>query len=342
MHDASLLTILVPTYNRRELLERALASCFAQTDQRFRLLLIDNASSDGTAEVLLGLEGRPGVQVIRNERNLGPTASINKALRAVATPWVTILCDDDWLEPSFVAAARPVAEKSSADLIVLGFDCVRPDGTVESVSRFERQTLGLREAVTALELRQVPTAGVTGFLFRVPGYQAPYYPKGYWADSFLVLRAAVTNGLETVDGVHFHRLTWAGAESAPTVANLLCYFEALQRFQVDARNLLATHGQAAGSRVISRPMAGLVWYLTATIGTTSSLTLPELRGFFRASWSNDRRYLLHCLALTTLYLTGILHPISEPLRRRLFRNGPPSRMQRLWDSIRGPPRLRLR
>jgi len=63
-----LITVYMPTHNRLELLQRAVASVFAQTMQDFELIIVDDASSDDTFDYLQKLaEQDSRVIVLRNE-----------------------------------------------------------------------------------------------------------------------------------------------------------------------------------------------------------------------------------------------------------------------------------
>lgn len=63
---------VVVTWNRRELLERCLAAVLGQTLRPTRVVIVDNASDDGTATVLNDrYAALPGVQIVRTKTNIG-------------------------------------------------------------------------------------------------------------------------------------------------------------------------------------------------------------------------------------------------------------------------------
>src|ERR1700721_3791572 len=65
------ISVVLATYNRASLLPRAIASVLAQEGARFELIVVDDASTDGTQEYLATLAD-PRIRVVRAERNLGP------------------------------------------------------------------------------------------------------------------------------------------------------------------------------------------------------------------------------------------------------------------------------
>ncbi len=82
------LTIILPTYDRRHVLERSIGS-YLELARRWPLLVVDDGSHDGTAVWLAGL----GVDVLRLPHG-GLPAARNAGLRAAATPWVLFGEDD--------------------------------------------------------------------------------------------------------------------------------------------------------------------------------------------------------------------------------------------------------
>jgi glycosyltransferase involved in cell wall biosynthesis len=94
MTTAPAATFLMPTYNGLPFLHLAIESVLAQTFSGWRLLVVDDGSSDGSAEAAAEY-GDPRVRVLRSERNQGQTAALNRGLREVETEWVARLDQDD-------------------------------------------------------------------------------------------------------------------------------------------------------------------------------------------------------------------------------------------------------
>jgi Glycosyl transferase family 2 len=87
-------SVIIPTYNRRELVVRALSSIARQTASPEEVIVVDDASDDGTQ----GEAERRGARVIRHDRNAGTAAARNSGLSAATQPWVALLdSDDEWL-----------------------------------------------------------------------------------------------------------------------------------------------------------------------------------------------------------------------------------------------------
>ncbi|HET6884092.1 MAG TPA: glycosyltransferase [Pirellulales bacterium] len=94
------------THNRRDETLRSLAQLTA-LPERPRIVLVDNASTDGTAEAVAS--GYPQVEVLQAGANLG-AAGRNLALRRLDTPYVALCDDDTWWEPGSLRHAADVFE----------------------------------------------------------------------------------------------------------------------------------------------------------------------------------------------------------------------------------------
>jgi len=100
---APLVTIAIPTYNRAErYLPVALRSAIGQTYESTEILVVDNASTDDTADVVRAHE-HPGLRYVRQAKNVGPFRNFQRGLTEARGDYLVLLCDDDRLDPDFVA-----------------------------------------------------------------------------------------------------------------------------------------------------------------------------------------------------------------------------------------------
>lgn len=117
--------VVIPTYNRAALLARALASVRAQTVPAREVLVIDDGSTDDTADVCRAA-GLP----LRYERqaNAGPSAARNLGARLAQAPWIAFLDSDDLWAPTKLAeqgaalAVAPAARWSLTSAELIGLD----------------------------------------------------------------------------------------------------------------------------------------------------------------------------------------------------------------------------
>jgi glycosyltransferase involved in cell wall biosynthesis len=95
MHSEFTVSAIIPTYNRRSLLERALASILRQSRPPDEFLVIDDGSTDDTPEHIP--KRFPDVRYIRQETG-GVSAARNRGIREAKGEWLAFLdSDDEWL-----------------------------------------------------------------------------------------------------------------------------------------------------------------------------------------------------------------------------------------------------
>src|SRR4051794_10661406 len=139
----SRVTVVIPTYNRARFLPGAIGSVLVQTYGDFRLLIADNASDDGTREVVATYDD-PRIEYVRRPENLGITANHNLALQQVETPYCLIVPDDDLLFPEILERTVAVLDANPrAGMVHARFQVLDADGTV--LKEDEDWTYGLAE-----------------------------------------------------------------------------------------------------------------------------------------------------------------------------------------------------
>ena len=90
-------SVIIPTFNRADLLPRAVNSVLYQTFTDYEIIIVDDCSSDNTQDVMATLSG-PSIRQIRHDRNKGQSAAINTGIANARGEYVAFLDDDDeWL-----------------------------------------------------------------------------------------------------------------------------------------------------------------------------------------------------------------------------------------------------
>jgi GT2 family glycosyltransferase len=101
-------TIVIVNWNSGALLRRCVEHCLRQTVRADAIVVVDNASEDGSLD---GLDALPGVTVMRMDSNLGFAAGNNRAIAQCTTDWVALLNPDafpesKWLESLLAATVE--------------------------------------------------------------------------------------------------------------------------------------------------------------------------------------------------------------------------------------------
>ena len=96
-------TVITPNYNHARYLPRRLDSILNQTYQDFELIILDNASTDNSREVIESYAGDPGVKTIFNERNNGSTfKQWDLGLSHAHGDYIWFAESDDYAEPTIL------------------------------------------------------------------------------------------------------------------------------------------------------------------------------------------------------------------------------------------------
>ena len=122
------ISVILPVHNRADVLPRAIGSVLEQELRDFELIVIDDGSTDGSADVADAFEdGR--VRVIRLDRNRGGNVARNEGVRAAQAPLIAFLDSDDRYLPNKLAfVASEFERRPGLDLLVDSFIKVQPPG----------------------------------------------------------------------------------------------------------------------------------------------------------------------------------------------------------------------
>jgi len=113
-----LVSVVIPIFNARAYLNKALLSVSNQDYSAIELLLIDDGSTDGSIEIAQRFVERfPGSRLILG-KNLYASGGRNRGLEEATGKYVLFMDHDDWLDSEYLATVVPLAEKEFADVVV--------------------------------------------------------------------------------------------------------------------------------------------------------------------------------------------------------------------------------
>lgn len=147
-------TVIIPTYNRCDLLAECLDSLAAQTYTDFETLIIDDGSEEGIAAFTR--DAYPDVTVHRTEKNRGFACAVNEGIRRADSEFIFLLNNDMTLDPQCIDRLVDYAESESIDMtapLVLWKD--EPDRIYSAGDRIRTngrpEAIGFREALEGYE-----------------------------------------------------------------------------------------------------------------------------------------------------------------------------------------------
>jgi GT2 family glycosyltransferase len=182
---------LVVTYNRRDLLMGCLEGVFGQSRPPDRVFLVDNASTDGTPELLRerGFLDRAELTYLRLAENLGSSGGFAEGVRAAREPesdWLWLMDDDSQAEPDTLERLLAAAAAADMGTVALCPKVVYADGTLDRNQRgdFHRRLRPLRDD-DYVPGRELGFMSFVGTLVRTSAARATDPPKAeffVWGD----------------------------------------------------------------------------------------------------------------------------------------------------------------
>ena len=117
-----LVSVVMPAYNSEKYIEAAIASVQAQTMCDWELIVVDDASTDGTAELVSAFSRQDErILLLKNQRNLGAARSRNRAFRHCRGRYIALLDSDDRWHPEKLSRQLELARRRDADVIYTSY-----------------------------------------------------------------------------------------------------------------------------------------------------------------------------------------------------------------------------
>lgn len=147
-------TVVMPTYERVDLLEVAMESVLRQTHRNLRVIVGDNSSSDSVERLVASFADAR----IAYHRHRPPTASgphnIIETMKRVTTPYASILCDDDVYHPTFLENLVGEFERDhSLDVVFCDYEIIDVNGVID---RTETDASSTRSGRAGLRAGRLP------------------------------------------------------------------------------------------------------------------------------------------------------------------------------------------
>jgi succinoglycan biosynthesis protein ExoO len=115
-------SVVIAAYNAVHFLPRAVASVFSQEGVSVEVVLVDDGSRDGTAQLMIDLAASdPRVRSVVLPHNRGPAAARNAGVDVASGDWVAVLDADDAFAEGRLASLLELADSSGADVVTDAF-----------------------------------------------------------------------------------------------------------------------------------------------------------------------------------------------------------------------------
>lgn len=146
MTAAPTVSVCVPAYQAEQHIAQTLTSILAQDESSLEVVVVDNHSTDGTADVLASFDDAR-LTVVRNEQTLPMADNFNAAVRRTTGRYVKLVCADDLLHPGCVRTQADVLDRRDDVVLVSArTDFVDDDGALMRPARGLAGITGVRNA----------------------------------------------------------------------------------------------------------------------------------------------------------------------------------------------------
>jgi len=179
------ISVIMLTYNRENLVGRAIESVLAQTFTDFEFIIVDNGSTDNSGKVADNYAEKDNrIRVIHRKRgNIG--SGRNAGLDAANGEYIAFIDDDDWCEPDFLEFLHSLAVENDADIAI----CGATDKVYD-----EKRVYTPEEAIVELLWRRKYSMGFPAKLFSQRLAEKIRFPEDDKYDDISQMHVLLANG----------------------------------------------------------------------------------------------------------------------------------------------------
>lgn len=144
--------VIVPVYNRAHCIANLIAELQKQTFRDFRVIFVDDGSTDGSWDVMNRLLPEAGFPyALIQQKNGGAGSARNTGLRAATADWISFIDSDDALQPEFLEYFHTAGTQGNAELCICGLQTI-PEGSGQQPTPLAPLSY---EKITAAEAMQI-------------------------------------------------------------------------------------------------------------------------------------------------------------------------------------------
>ena len=114
------ISVIIPVYNAEQYLTQCLDSVAGQTFADFEAIIVNDGSTDGSADIIREYAGRDSRFIVVEQENKGLSEARNAGINIARGQWITFVDSDDMVAPDFLQALLDAAQKTGADISCSG------------------------------------------------------------------------------------------------------------------------------------------------------------------------------------------------------------------------------
>ena len=192
-----LITVIIPCYNVEKYLKKCVDSIINQTHQNLEVILVDDGSTDTTAQLCDELAKTDKRIKVLHKVNGGLSNARNTGFAVATGNYVTFLDSDDWLEANTIKTAYNKMTKENLDLVIWGYTADFVDDNEKVIDNRIFAVSGICEYSTINSVfLQKSTLGISGYVWN----------KLYKTEIIRENNLSFENGISLVEDILFNSL----------------------------------------------------------------------------------------------------------------------------------------
>ena len=173
MSNRPLVSVVIPTYNYAHFIAETIESVLAQTYPNMEVIVVDDASTDDTVDVIERFGGS-GIQYVRHSTNKGLAGARNTGIEHASGAFITFIDSDDMMLPQNVEAkAQMLVEHPEIEIAHGNVEIMDEDGMVLGVGNIHPQESWLPQALLLERLLFGNPFYASAAMLRLTAYDLP-------------------------------------------------------------------------------------------------------------------------------------------------------------------------
>ncbi|HRK17856.1 MAG TPA: glycosyltransferase [Hyphomicrobiaceae bacterium] len=332
--------IIIPNYNYGRFLPDCISSIESQGIDDYRILVVDNASTDDSVAIARTCAARnPRIEIVVNETNIGPQGNFNKGLTLASADYVMFLCADDWLAPGSMRRALHALDAHPEASFAIGREIhllaeivdIPPDVLHASAPWAELSCADFIRRICRFEGEQLALAGVV--MRRAARERAGFYDERlhYYDDLEMALRLSTFGPVLLSASCHvIRRMHGANISATQWQSDLSGFDETLRALAIFFGNEdLDVPDRIALRREAEHNLAAQIYW--RALSEAASGNIRRAKALYRFAVKIAPRYVF-APPLGYLRRRGGVRHVAAALRQRLLRSSAPEPAVRLGSS----------
>lgn len=207
INENPMIDVVMPVYNVAPYLVQSIESVLNQTYKHFRLIIVDDGSTDGSGEICDKYKTNPHVMVVHRE-NGGLSAARNTGIEHSNAEYIAFIDSDDWIESTYLDTMRYYIQQEVCDIVCvqscMEFEGLSISNAIKNISDF--YAWYSEEAIKNLFCRHLMTVSAWGKLYRRTLFDDLRYPEGHIHEDYPLILPLLLNAnrIVTVNKALYH------------------------------------------------------------------------------------------------------------------------------------------